>query len=152
PYPSGVGNFAEVTLTAVCISLKAFTDIIKEDCGMASELMAWLPHSPFRSPAWRWARACWLAGRAAPLAQRSEEEWGARAHSFMRAADRSRCPDGQPQWSEHDFAIQQALGLSCEEQPYRRWHVEALLLTSEPLEGVSSRTALPVLVIAAFHA
>ncbi len=119
---------------------------------MASELMAWLPHSPFRNPAWRWARACWLVEREAPLDQRMDDEWVARAHSFMRADARSTPPDHRPQWSEHDFVIQQAMALSREEPPHRRWHVEALLLTPEPLEGIASRTGLSAAVADAYHA
>ena len=118
---------------------------------MASELTAWLPHSPFRSPACAGAGvlACGAPGTSRPADGRC---LGRAAHSVMRADARSTAPDDRAQSSEHDLVIQQALALSREEPAYRRWHVEALLLTPEPLERVADRTGLSVAVIDAFHA
>jgi hypothetical protein len=69
-------------------------------------IITWLPHSPYRSPAWRWARATWLSQRGRRVRRRfRDDDWTLRARDFLlargdgkeRGRRRRRAPDHQLQ-------------------------------------------------------
>ena len=103
---------------------------------MDGTFIDWLPDGPFRSPAWRWLRASWrhkTGGRPRPGV---DDQWVDVARRFLARRDkRAVRPD------RVDTAVLGAHALSCAADPHRRWRLEALLLTSEPLEV--SRPSLP---------
>lgn len=110
----------------------------------------WFPSSPFRSPAWRWERACWLREPGRRLSAHIDDEWVDRARDFL-----ARGPtQGEPSRRRPtalDPAIQEALDLWHEQEPQKRWLVEGLLLTDVPIEEVARRGSLPVAAVQAFH-
>jgi hypothetical protein len=111
--------------------------------------LAWLQDSPFRSPAWRWRRATWLHERGA-CADHRDDAWVLRACRHLEVdggnGGRTRTRPGRC-----DAPVGAALNLAREGPPHRRWQLEALLLTDEPLADVARRCGLPTATVEAFH-
>src|SRR5579871_1875486 len=102
----------------------------------------WLPGSFFRSPRWRWLRANWLFERGRRASTRIDDEWVRRAKRSITAIDPHK-PNCRKRSGRPDSAVMAALELVQEEAPHRRWRVEALLLTDEPLKAIASKNNLP---------
>jgi hypothetical protein len=118
------------------------------DLGNAAD---WMPDSFFRTPAWRWARAHWLAEHRRRKCRAADDAWVERAVHYLaaqRKAKPGRAPAPPP---AYDPAVEAALDLYRDTAPQRRWHVEALLLTAEPLEEVARLTGVPVETVEAYH-
>lgn len=106
-----------------------------------------LPNSPFRSPAWRWLRTGLLDSMRRRPHRGLDDRWVDAARRFLARPDQHAArPD------RFDAAIGNALALSRETAPHQRWHLEALLLTTEPLNSVALRCALSPDVVEAYHA
>jgi hypothetical protein len=110
--------------------------------------LAWLEHSPSRSPAWRWLRATWLRERAEPADPRCDDRWVGRALRFLAAQGQPVAAGKRPRL---DPAVRAALALAHEDPPERRWLVEALLLTDVPCEEVARRCAVGARTVEAYH-
>jgi hypothetical protein len=108
-----------------------------------------MPDSFFRTPAWRWARARWLSERRTRKRRAVDDEWVERAVHYL-AAQRKAKPGHAPA-PVYGPAVEAALDLYRDTAPQRRWHVEALLLTAEPLEEVARLTGVPVETVEAYH-
>jgi hypothetical protein len=113
--------------------------------------ITWLPHSPFRSPAWRWLRANWLHEHGGRGDHRVDDAWVARAVDFLAAREPSATRPTGARRRQADPALQQALELAEEQPPERRWQVQSLLLTGEPMEDISRHHALSADALEAYH-
>jgi hypothetical protein len=111
----------------------------------------WLPYSPFRSPAWRWVRATWLREHGGRADKGIDDGWVARAVRFLAAREPSAQRPTGARRRQADPALQQALELADEQPPERRWHVQSLLLTSEPMEEIAHHHALSPDALEAYH-
>src|SRR5262249_12893350 len=128
------------------------TDLRTGDRAMDSNSpAAWLPHSFHRSPAWRWARASWLAERRGRISRRLDDDWVGRAKRFLTARNQLESGASPERVRPFDPVIQAALDLSCAAPPSRRWRVEALLLTRESFGEVAGRSQVPIDVVEAYH-
>jgi hypothetical protein len=111
----------------------------------------WLPHSPFRSPAWRWARATWLQQHGGRGDKRIDDAWVARAVRFLAAREPSVARPTGARRRQADPALQQALELVDEQPPERRWQIQSLLLTGEAMEDIARHHALSADALEAYH-
>ena len=109
----------------------------------------WLPGSFFRSPRWRWLRANWLFERGRRASTRIDDDWVRRAKRCVVATHPQK-PIGCKRSARPDAAVMAASDLAQEESPHRRWMVEALLLTDEPLETIAGKVDLPVEIAEAY--
>lgn len=116
---------------------------------MDPRLPEWLPWSFFRSPSWRWVRASWLHRCGRRTSPRIDDDWVRRARRFL-AANPDSVPNPRKRRKCADPAVASAVGLAREETPHRRWKVEALLLTSEPLEAIADAVGLSVEAVEAY--
>lgn len=97
----------------------------------------WQPHSPFRTPWWRWGCACGIVADNLPVADWPDDAGVRRTVRFLAAADPSR--DGHF-WAAFEVYTGPSL---------RRDLVDAFLLTRLPPPTVAKRVGLP---LAAIHA
>jgi hypothetical protein len=111
----------------------------------------WMPDSWFRSPAWRWARARCLSERRTRKRRAVDDEWVGRAVHYLVTQRKGKPGYAPMPPSGFDPAIEAALDLYRNTAPQRRWHVEALLLTTEPMEEVARLTGVPVETVEAYH-
>jgi hypothetical protein len=118
---------------------------------MESEKTSWLPHSCFRRPSWRWQWACCLCRTGRRVRPPLDDAWVARAKHFLAARDRYTSRSARTKLARLDPAVQEAADLSREEPPHRRWHVEALLLTTTPFAEVARLCGVAVQTLEAFH-
>lgn len=111
----------------------------------------WLPDSGSSSPAWRWLRAEHLAHFQTPLDPRFDDEWVGRARRLV--VDSAPRDDQIVRFRKDPLAdaAGQALDVWRSNNPYGRWKLEALLLTSEPLGRVAHDCQLPAIVVQAYH-
>jgi hypothetical protein len=110
----------------------------------------YLPHSVFRSPSWRYLMAQQPEPRT-KIRLSVEDELVVRARRHL--AFKTSPPD-RPSLnsvSQFDPAIEAAVELSREQQPERRNLLQALLLTSEPLQVVADQAGLSLATVEAFH-
>src|SRR5580692_4488740 len=80
---------------------------------------------------------------------RFDDPWVTRAVRVLAAERAGPRPQRRP--ASPDLAVRDALSLAREEQPRRRWLVESLLLTNEPLEKIASRCSASVDMVEAYH-
>jgi hypothetical protein len=111
----------------------------------------WMPDSWFRTPAWRWARARWLYEHRRRKRNVVDDEWVERAVRYLATQRKAKSGHAPAPPPAYDLAIEVALDLYRDTIPQRRWHVEALLLTTEPLEEVARLTGVPVETVEAYH-
>jgi hypothetical protein len=110
-----------------------------------------LPHSPFRSPAWR----SLLAQQPEPrtkLRRTIEDEWVGRARKHLASTTSPANRQDLNCAPQFDRAIQGAIELSHEEQTERRNLLQALLLTAEAIEIVADQAGLPLATVEAYDA
>ncbi len=103
--------------------------------------LTWLPGSFFRSPAWRWQRAEYLASTGRRLDRRVDDDWVDHARTVLRGVGGRGSPAA---------AVHVARDLWMADGP-ARWELEARLLTPEPVARVAERAGLSAAVVEAFE-
>jgi hypothetical protein len=118
---------------------------------MDSTSATWLPHSVFRSPAWRWHRACALYRQGRRTDRRVDDQWTARARDFLAAGGRHAARHDSGRHGPHAPHIQAALEVWEAVPQAPRWLLEAHLLTGVPLHEVAQRCGLSAEVVQTYH-
>jgi hypothetical protein len=114
---------------------------------MDGDYYFWLPDSPLRTPHWRHDRANWLSHRRSRFDGRIDDPGVRRVKRFLVARDRH----SPAACDKNDPALARALQLFTDDLPHMRSRLEAYLLTSEPLEIVAERCALPLETITTYE-
>lgn len=106
--------------------------------------------NPLRTTDWRWKYAQKLLNKSAPKCPESGDAWVNRAVRHL-SADKTTPYLVRSDKARFDPRINEAFEIfSDEAQPKRRWHLEALLLTTEPLDQVAKRCGLPTATVEAY--
>lgn len=106
---------------------------------MDTDPLHWLPGSFFRQPSWRWLRAEYLTATGRRLDPRVDDEWVGHARAALR--DRGGGPV---------IAAVRAAREVWAGDPVVNAELEALLLTTEPLDRVAERFHLSAAVVEAY--
>jgi hypothetical protein len=115
---------------------------------MGGTLTDWLPDNPFRSVAWRWERAVWLASRGARTYLGLDDRWVLRARDFLASSNRVlNVPEHA---ASTDPDVSEAWQLSRDVEPLRHWRAQAYLLTDLPLQDVALRCSMPLATLHAY--
>jgi hypothetical protein len=118
---------------------------------MEYEPSAWLPDSPFRSPAWRYLRALWLVERGKRAKPIFDDAGVRRIKCYLSTTSRTGPDPTCAEPEENDSTITRALRLFRDGPEELRWRLEAYLLTTEPLEAVAARCALPLATVQTYQ-
>ena len=96
---------------------------------MMSDWLDLVPGGPSSPPSWRWDWAAWLTTTGRTVPARYLDTWVGRARRHLAARRGSR----------RDPAVRRAAELHLGESRPRRAHLQAYLLTGEPLSVVAGR-------------
>jgi len=111
-----------------------------------------LPHSPLRSPAWRFLRASNLIERGDRVHPEHDDSWIERFTSFLTTAENSTDTTGKPgRHPQYDHDLAAAFAIHCGPAAARGL-LEAYLLTDVPLDFVAARCDLSLTVVEAYEA
>jgi hypothetical protein len=108
------------------------------------------PLSPFRPPAWRWQRACYLAEHEQRASARRDDEHVREALRFCRLLRRCSGQQGLVRLARQSPALYEAW-LLFRDSSLRRWELEARILAGQSSAAIAARCCLPVAVLDAYH-
>ena len=106
--------------------------------------------NPLRTTDWRWRYAQKLLKKPARKCPESSDAWVNRAVRHL-STDKTTPYSVRSDQARFDPRIEEARQIfSDEAEPKRRWHLEALLLTTEPIEQIAKRCGLPTATVEAY--
>jgi hypothetical protein len=108
------------------------------------------PLSPFRPPAWRWQRACYLAEHEQRASARRDDVQVREALRFCRILRRGSGEQGLARLARQSPVLYDAW-LLFRDSSLRRWELEARILAGQSSAAIAARCCLPVDVIDAYH-
>lgn len=112
---------------------------------------AWLPHSAFREPSWRWIRAAHLIDALRSANRLIDDSWVERVRDFQLAHVDYLNDLMVTDESTSDPALATALRIWQAEQSLLRDTIEGYLLTEASYERIGAITGVSAAVIEAYH-
>src|SRR5262245_62956989 len=106
-----------------------------------SDWLDLVPGGPSSPPSWRWDLAAWLTTTGRSVPARYLDAWVGRAQRHLAARRGSR----------RDPAVRRAAELHLAESRLRRAHLQAYLLTGQPLSVVAGRCDLSAPTVEAYR-